>query len=644
MTRPGRSADPVEPLGPAGGRSLADNVAVGGPLDPAALRWLGAGLAEELRAARRSRRVHRELTPENVLVTADGPRLIMDSEPPAGQKRPTAAAEVQAFGALLAFAATGKRLAGSGPARSTGAREASSDSDSAAAVTATTPTVTTPTAIVVASIPEGLREIVTRCLAIDPSARPSFAELLILFDDSGPADQPSPRIPKQNPGEAAAKNSALKPTPRPAPRPAKSSGTQPYPTRRKFLLLGALGLTAGGIALGIDKMPGGDTKPTGGEAGPRPNAASGAELPTVARPGLIGGPLKDPLWTRSVLHGVDALTAAGGLVLAGGAGIAAYDGASGEPGWSVPVDASGTFSESRLPVDGGTVYALTPGGELDALSSTDATQLWSAPPPPRWVRAGLVGASPDAVVAWALSTPGGDGGPGLWAADPKAHRPTWNTPVAPFDGMPYFSAGAGLVVVSRPNNFQLAAYSVADGDLAWTAEDAVARSGGRDAAFATSVAGHGATVYWATNRLYALDQHGKHLWPAGVSEGGDDGMFHAVVADDTLVYAAAEVVLGTDTIVAYGAADGALRWRASWPKQFFTPSLECEMALGGGNLYVVDRFSQTLVALDAATGRTLWQFHEKTPAKNSDQYWHVAADSDHVYIGYGSTLRAFTAT
>lgn len=66
------------------------------------------------------------------------------------------------------------------------------------------------------------------------------------------------------------------------------------------------------------------------------------------------------------------------------------------------------------------------------------------------------------------------------------------------------------------------------------------------------------------------------------------------------------------------------------------------MALGGGNLYVVDRFSQTLVAMDAATGRTLWQYHDPSPAKSHDMYWYVADDTS-VYIGYDNTVRAFTA-
>jgi outer membrane protein assembly factor BamB len=302
---------------------------------------------------------------------------------------------------------------------------------------------------------------------------------------------------------------------------------------------------------------------------------------------------------------------------------------------------------SHLPVEGDVVYEQSShGGELVALSTKDGAQVWSAPPPSDWYPGGLVGASADLVVLWSSTTDGGTGHPGLWAADPRHQRPAWSTAVEAFEGIPYYNEAANLVVVSRPKDAKLAAYRADDGRLAWTADDTAVNTAdqGQDSAFATALAGYGKTTYWATTRLYAVDENGKHVWPVGVTDSGDDGQFHAVIADADTVYAAGSVYLGSsDVILAYKAEDGAPLWRAAWPKEFHNPSLECEMALGGGNLYVVDRFSRTLVALDAATGKTLWQYHDPSPAKTEDEYWYVAADDTSVYIGYGDTVRAFTA-
>lgn len=114
------------------GPTLADQVKRNGPLAPAELRRLTAGLAEALRDIHRAGVVHRDLKPSNVLLTDTGPKVIdfgisrpVDSDlhtetgkligsppfmAPEQFQRPREvgpAADVFALGSVLVHAATG---------------------------------------------------------------------------------------------------------------------------------------------------------------------------------------------------------------------------------------------------------------------------------------------------------------------------------------------------------------------------------------------------------------------------------------------------------------------------------------------------------------------------------------------------------
>lgn len=166
------------------GLTLAEHVKQHGPLRPAQLRQVMAGLAEALRDIHRAGVVHRDLKPSNVLLAEDSPKVIdfgisrpKDSElrtetgkligtppfmAPEQFRRPREvgpAADVFALGSVLVHAATGR-----GPF----------DSDSpylvAYQVVHDEPDLT--------DVPDDLGPLIMRCLAKDPEHRPTPDELM----------------------------------------------------------------------------------------------------------------------------------------------------------------------------------------------------------------------------------------------------------------------------------------------------------------------------------------------------------------------------------------------------------------------------------------------------------------------------------
>jgi phosphate ABC transporter phosphate-binding protein len=165
------------------GMSLAEAVAEHGPWPPASLAALAAGLGEALEAIHAAEVVHRDLKPPNVLIAADGPRVIdfgisVAAESTAltqtgmavgtpGYMAPEQlsgdpvgpAADVFALGGVLVFAATGEGPFGAGTPHAVNFRAVYE-------------------APRMDGLPASLREMVGRCLAKAPGDRPSVAELL----------------------------------------------------------------------------------------------------------------------------------------------------------------------------------------------------------------------------------------------------------------------------------------------------------------------------------------------------------------------------------------------------------------------------------------------------------------------------------
>ncbi|MFE9850834.1 PQQ-binding-like beta-propeller repeat protein [Streptomyces sp. NPDC005576] len=443
FTAPVVDADPAAPLPWMAtlyvpGPTLSAQVKRNGPMNPAQLRRLTAGLAEALRDIHRAGVIHRDLKPSNVLLPDTGPKVIdfgisrpYDSElrtetgkvigsppymAPEQFQRPREvgpAADVFALGAVLVHAATGR-----GPF----------DSDSpylvAYQVVHDEADLT--------GVPEDLVRLVGQCLAKEPALRPTPDEIMAALlppsydaaafvpaqrrpapesrapgrqtprgggdpwesgdgsDRSGdagrsgdgtagesapaPRQEASPAVPSPA-ASGAAESTHVRDAPAAGPGRAPSSGR----SRRVWWAAGAaalLTLVAGGaVYAGV----GARTPPVRAaeEGGAAPDAA-GAFVPW--RTALTGATGAVPYCFAAGDSGAAGGGASGAALYcsASGWGVARVDPANGHVLWSHR-DSSG--GARALATGGGPVLVDDPGGTLRAYGSEDGKELWSAGSP-----------------------------------------------------------------------------------------------------------------------------------------------------------------------------------------------------------------------------------------------------------------------
>ncbi|MBA0053991.1 serine/threonine protein kinase [Streptomyces sp. AJS327] len=385
-TAPVLDADPDAPVpwaatGYVAGPSLQDAVAEHGPLPVATVRAVGAGLAEALRHVHGLGLIHRDVKPSNVLLTLDGPLLIdfgiaratdstasltssgvsigspgyMSPEQVLGQGA-TAASDVFSLGAVLALAATG---------------HPPFPGDNSASLLYKV--VHEPPEILPipvdgedASEAEGLRELITGCLAKDPAERPSPEE--------------AARALTGGAGDAA---------------DLVGSGWLPAPiveqvSRRAVDLL-SLEPEGGPAAANTPAEPGGPAVSGGGFAGGGPSGG-GTSGGAGAPPGVFGPPLSQtaPHDTGGGAHPSGAGEPGGGGASvagwgSGGTGFGSSSGFGGGPGGpaqvsgsAVPTGAGGERPGDRSgrsrwlwPVAAGVVAAVLAGALLVSQLGSD---------------------------------------------------------------------------------------------------------------------------------------------------------------------------------------------------------------------------------------------------------------------------------
>jgi serine/threonine protein kinase/outer membrane protein assembly factor BamB len=582
FTAPVLDADPAAPApwlvtAYLPGLSLGQAISAVGALPPATLIVLAAGMAEALADIHRAGLIHRDLKPGNVMLTADGPRVI-----DFGIARPedaTAITQVGAvvgtpgymspeqvasaatgppsdifsFGAVLAFAATGQHPFDAGAPLATMYRVLNAETDLSQ--------ITEP----------WLRDVVAACLRREAGERPSAAQILdrlgertALVTGIGwlPAPlaeeidrratearqwrDPAPVEPGTNVPNVAAEPAGLSAETSDLPAAGSVAGSRR--TRRNLLLLlGAA--TAGGVALA--------------------RLTAHPERPIAPPSGATSSPSVTP--PRAV------------------------------PRWRVKVS---DYYPERLYTTGEVVVVRTPEDEMFALDARTGTQLWKHP-------ASLVG-----VVAGGLVFEAQNVNPRLALIDATTGAERWAYAV-PFAENPVRLAVGGSMVCYGWSRIR--ALGVADGKSRWTAvvnAEAGLVASGEVLVAASTTALVGLNIATGQVRWTRPLDRALYLQPA-------DGMvyavdrhraLHAILVHDGATAWVKPYFAGAcrpqsagNIVYTSGGLGEVFAFRSTTGEQLWSLQLnhDSTLELAGDTLYAVTT-EQTLYALDTADGRLRW--------------------------------------
>ncbi|MBB4906150.1 protein kinase domain-containing protein [Actinophytocola algeriensis] len=555
------------------GVTVHEAVGVHGPLPPGAARVVAAGLGEALVEIHSIGMAHRDVKPGNVMLTADGPRLIdfgiarpFDATaitvvgttvgtpgymaPEQAQGEPASpASDVFSAGAVLAYAATGRAPFGTGDTAMILARADRVQADLAGIAD------------------RHLLDVITACLARDPAARPSAGTLAHLAAPGGPDWLPA--AVREEIDRRATTDPAALPAPLPTPGMADVTVdpvvTRPaQPRRRTLLVAGGATAAAAVVAAGLTLFRDRD-EPT---AAPPKKTTTEPTTTTSTPP-----PIAVPLWSTKVSDYYPDVFTVGGVVVAISQEdrVHAIDPATGKVLWTTPSTLLGE-------VAGGHVYAAeNTNPVLRAFDPRTGAIRWSYTPPFREVIVRLTETGSVASFGWeSLRARAATNGAGLWTAAVDAQN-----------GL---AAGGELIVAA--SGTALTGLAAASGQTRWTypVDEPFYLAVGERAVYATdrngvlhAIAAAGGTALWRV----------PSMMPASAP----------VPVGDVLYLGG-----GRGEVIALAAATGTRTWAREY-------GADCVVGHVDGVLQVST--GSEVHVLDAADGTTRWTYESdvnpKTP-------------------------------
>ncbi|MFI0366609.1 PQQ-binding-like beta-propeller repeat protein [Actinomadura sp. 1N219] len=613
------------------GLSLKETIERYGPMPEPLLRTLGAGLGEALIAIHEAGLLHRDLKPANILLAKEGPKVIdfgiskaadtatltaegqfigspgyMSPEQIHGT-RLTPAADVFAYGAVLAFAATGRPPFGRDAVPTIIHRTLHEEPD-------------------LRGVPASLAQLVSACLSRDPDRRPPAKLLPTLL-----AAQPVTTgwLPDDVADELRQREDTLVLDLRTV------AGAH---TRRRLLVGGVViaGLAAigGGTAAALTATQ--DAK--GHRLAPpkllwRTSIQDEDDITLVVRSRSIISTARkvfeDDSRGYSLATGRQIWSQTGEMA----AGQTLIYTTANSEGTVVAMDESQTvkwtynapekYRYPELMISGNELLALSGDQTIIGLDPATGRRLWIR----QWPQASytvLYGIQGRTLLGEAAKEKGESR---HIALDIRTGAVRWSNPRETMLMVP----GNGDLVFSSPSRTTLNALSVDTGQKVWSADlpNAARDPDGKDALLLNVTVANG-LVYLNGPTIYALDAStGRQRWTyTPTSPGGRAGNF--------LVAGGYAYVLDSPRLVALDARTGRRLWSANTPAPDTAP-----LVVAGGLicLGVAGTTGSGLYAWDAKTGHIVWNYPVTTPVSN--RQWELSANGPTLAAAHGNALLAF---